>query len=57
MRKKHFKAIAEILARHDADPGLVHAFADYFKKTNSRFDRERFIAASCGADQAAEEGV
>jgi hypothetical protein len=48
LTKKHFKAIAEILATHDADPALISAFADYFEKINPRFDSDRFIAASCG---------
>lgn len=54
MTKKHFEAIAAILSEVHEDyrfDGAVDAVAnrlsDYFKSENSRFDRDRFLAA-CG---------
>ena len=43
MTKKHFVAIAELLAHHSASSQLVSAFADYFETQNPSFDRDRFI--------------
>lgn len=61
MSKKHFEAIARILAQYNivnpamgfdegyssAANGITEAMADYFAQQNPRFDRERFLAA-CG---------
>ena len=54
--RQHYKAIAEILERHNgiaihgADYcDLVEDIADYFATDNPRFDKSRFILA-CGLD-------
>ena len=43
MTKKHFIAIAEILAHNSADKIMVQCFADYFETQNPAFDRDRFF--------------
>ena len=44
MTKKHFIAIAEILAHHSLPQSVVSSFADYFETLNPSFDRDRFFA-------------
>ncbi len=46
MTRKHFVAIARILAKHDADLRMVRDFAGMCAEHNPRFDRETFIKAS-----------
>lgn len=43
MTKKHFIAIAEIIAHHSLGRSAVSAFADYFETQNPAFDRGRFF--------------
>ena len=43
MTKKHFIAIAEILAHHSLPQSVVSSFADYFETINPSFDRDRFF--------------
>ena len=45
MTRKHFVAIARILAKHDADLKMVRDFAGMCAEHNPRFDRETFIKA------------
>lgn len=48
MTHKDFVLIAAALARAKADPLVVNEMADALRPTNSRFDRNRFIAAASG---------
>ena len=43
MTRKHFIAIAEILAHGAADETLCNIMADYLETTNPSFDRERWF--------------
>lgn len=43
---RHFATIADILRDMDADIETVGEWADRLARTNARFDRERFIAAT-----------
>jgi len=45
MTRKHFIAIAKILAKHDADLNMVRDFAGMCAEHNDRFNRETFIKA------------
>ena len=59
MNKKHFEAIAAIIANTEACDGngfaeslakvstIAESLADYFATQNKLFDREKFLAA-CG---------
>ena len=44
MTKKHFIAIAELLAWHQADIDLIEGFENYFISLNPNFDKQRFRA-------------
>lgn len=46
MTRKHFEAIASILAQHGADAGLAADLANYFAAENPRFDVDRFMKAA-----------
>ncbi len=50
MSRKHFRAIAQILAKHDADLNMVRDFAGMCAEHNPRFDRETFIKACYNED-------
>ena len=43
MTRKHFIAIAEILAHCSCDDTTVEAFADYLATTNDNFNRSTFL--------------
>lgn len=49
---RHFKVIADIIAKHDGDRRSGESVADFFARhlayTNPRFSRERFLAAANG---------
>lgn len=55
MSRKHYEAIAEVLAAERAISGtalgriavvnITHSLADVFKRDNPSFDRERFYKA------------
>ena len=45
MTRKHFRAIAQLLAKHDADLNMVRDFAGMCAEYTPRFDRETFIRA------------
>ena len=45
MTRKHFRAIAQLLAKQDADLNMVRDFAGMCAEYNPRFDRETFIRA------------
>jgi hypothetical protein len=45
MTRKHFVAIARILAKHDADLKMVRDFADMCEEHNEHFKRKTFIKA------------
>ena len=54
MTRKHYVAIAEIIAYRlcakDNHPHeIAKRLADYFKRDNPKFDRERFLTA-CGIE-------
>ena len=43
MTRKHFTAMAEILATNDAPMKLVDAMMDYFATQNDNFNPDRFF--------------
>ena len=45
MTRKHFVAIAKILAKHDADLNMVRDFAKMCFEHNPRFNMTTFIKA------------
>jgi hypothetical protein len=49
---RHYKAIAALIAKEDADNGYGDVmripFANMFEDDNPRFDRARFLAAANG---------
>ena len=45
LTKKHFKAVAEILSKHNANKELIAEFSQYFKTENSLFNAEKFYTA------------
>ena len=55
MTRKHYVAIAEIIALHNEEhsneiiTALAGHMANYFKRDNPKFDRERFLTA-CGIE-------
>jgi hypothetical protein len=63
MTKKHYEAIARILATHisagkmrtvweiEAGIAIARDLADYFASDNQRFDRVRFLTA-CGIERS-----
>ena len=44
MTRKHFIAIAEILAQNSADNTLVECFCDYLRTQNPNFNESQFKA-------------
>lgn len=50
---RHFATIADMLRDMDADYATVNAWADRLARTNARFNRDRFIAAT-GAEPKTE---
>jgi hypothetical protein len=44
LSRKHFKEIAEILAKNNATPELIKDFSGFCKRDNSLFDMGRFIS-------------
>ena len=44
MTKKHFVAIAEILAQCSADETLINVLSAYFETQNPSYDHDRFVA-------------
>lgn len=53
MSRKHFEMIATVVRENGGDQraALADAFARELRAENSRFDRDRFIAA-CGVETA-----
>ena len=47
--RKHYKAIAEILAQHKVNSEVVADFAGYFAADNERFNKQQFYNA-CGLE-------
>lgn len=45
--RKHFNAIADMIARNETREDITLALADIFESSNPLFDRERFFTA-CG---------
>ena len=43
MTKKHFVAIAEILAHCSADDTLINVMSAYFETQNASYDHDRFV--------------
>tara|TARA_R100000700_G_C3112993_1_gene105203 strand:+ start:135 stop:290 length:156 start_codon:yes stop_codon:yes gene_type:complete len=50
MSRKHFRAIAQILAKHSADLYMVRDFANMCAEHNENFSRETFIKACYNED-------
>lgn len=46
MTRQHFQLIADVLKNNHADSSLIAAFADALHRTNPRFNRDAFVAAS-----------
>lgn len=44
--RKHYQAIANILAQHKVDSEVVVDFAKYFATDNERFNKQRFYDAA-----------
>lgn len=45
MTKKHFQAIAQILAATNASEATIFALALYFSQSNPLFDKAKFVEA------------
>jgi hypothetical protein len=43
MTKKHYIAIATIIAHNDTSHDIIHALADFFEEDNKLFQRKKFL--------------
>ena len=43
LTKRYFVEVADILVKHDASDDMIWDFADYFERSNPKFDSVRFM--------------